>query len=283
MNIVRRFVASLTLLVVGVLSLAGSAFAASSSDISGVSQTYNADPAVQVGMIVQLKPKDAKTVIPLEGGNAKQMLGIVVPVGNSPIVLAPQASNKDQVLVATTGRNDILVSNQNGAIRAGDYITISALDGVGMRADQNQSQVIGRAAAGFDSKSTVIGSVDLKDTLGRKKTVALGRVALDITITHNPQYDNTSDHVPGFLNKVSTGVAGKPVSAARIYLGVVLFVVTAFIAGMLLVTGVRSGMSAVGRNPLSRKSIGKSLLQAVVAALIIFISGLFGVYLLVKL
>ena len=75
----------------------------------------------------------------------------------------------------------------------------------------------------------------------------------------------------------------KKVSAARIYLGLAVLALTTVITGNLVYSGVRSGMISVGRNPLSKKSIIKSLIQTVIAGLIIFIVGVLAVYLLLKL
>ncbi len=254
------------------------------ADISQeVTRSYNSDPAVQQGMIVSLKPKDASTVVPLPSNDIRSMLGVVVPPNNATIVLAPQTAIKQQVLVATTGRYFTLVSNQNGPIKVGNYITISAISGVGMKADEKQTEVIGKAAGNFSGSADVIGSVKLNDTLGRSTNVAIGHIPVDLSISHNPLFQKNADYVPGFLSKVAAGVANKPVSAARIYISMVIIIVTVLLAGNMLYGGVRSGMQAVGRNPLSRKSIIKSLIQTVTAGLIIFVAGIFGVYLLLKL
>ena len=118
---------------------------------------------------------------------------------------------------------------------------------------------------------------------GKKTTVSIGRVSMDISVAQNPLYQKNADNVPGFLNKIATGVANKPVSAARIYISLVVFLLTAIVTGNMLYSGVRSGMIAVGRNPLSKKSIIRSLIQTVIAGLIIFVAGVFAVYLLLKL
>lgn len=256
----------------------------SSQDISGaVTQSYNADPSVQIGMVVQLKTKDPTTVVPLDPSQIHNMLGVVVPSNNATIVLTPQQITKQQVLVTTNGHFTILVSNQNGPIKVGDYLTISAVAGIGMKASQDQEEVVGKASGNFTGTAGVIGSVDLKDTLGRKKTVAISRIPIDITVSHNPLYQKTADYVPGFLNKVATNVANKPVSVARIYISTALLFVISLVTGNMLYSGVRSGMLAIGRNPLSKKSILKSLLETIIAGLIVFIAGVFGVYLLLKL
>lgn len=253
-------------------------------DISGaVTQSYNADSNVQIGMVVQLKAKDPTTVVPLDSSQIRNMLGVAIPASNAAIVLSPQTVTKQQILVATSGHFNILVTNQNGAIKVGDYLTISAIAGLSMKADQVQEEVIGKAAGNFSGTAGVLGSVDLKDTLGQKKTVAVGRLPIDITVSHNPLFHKTSDYVPGFLNKIATGIANKPVSVARIYLGTAVLLMAGIVTGNMLYSGVRNGMLAVGRNPLSKKSIIKSLVQTIIAGLIVFLAGVFGVYLLLKL
>ena len=56
-----------------------------------------------------------------------------------------------------------------------------------------------------------------------------------------------------------------------------------FIAATLLWSGVRSGMISIGRNPLSKHSIIQGLMQVIIVAVLIFIIGVFAVYLLLKL
>lgn len=250
---------------------------------SAVPQSYNADPAVQVGMIVKLNEKDPKTVEPLSSSEITEMLGVVIPGDNATIVLAPEKSDKQQVLVATSGHYSVLVSNQNGGIKTGDFVTISAVNGIGMKASDNEVEVLGRAGGNFSGTANVIGSMKIKNSAGGEREVAIGRVPIDMSISHNPLFQKSADYIPGFLAKVAVSIADKPVSVARIYLSMAILFVISLITGNMLYSGVRSGMIAVGRNPLSKKSIIKSLIQTVVAGLIIFIIGVFGVYLLLKL
>lgn len=250
---------------------------------SGVTQSYSADTSVQIGMIVELKVKQPDTVVPLPSSDMTAMLGVVIPQSNATIVLTPKQVTQQQVLVATSGHFSVLVSNQAGPIKVGDYITISAISGIGMKAGEGQLEVVGRATGSFTGSSNVIGQVKLKDTVGRESTVSIGRIPVDITVSHNPLFQKTVDYVPGFLAKIAVTVASHPVSVARIYLSCAVLVITAVIVGNMLYSGIKSGMIAVGRNPLSKKSIIRSLIQTVVAGLIIFVAGVFAVYLLLKL
>jgi len=261
----------------------GSSASSSNNLSTNVTQSYNADPSVEIGMVVELKPKDPTTVIPLNSSDVANLLGVVIPTANATIVLTPQTITQQQVLVATTGHYDVLVSNQNGPINVGNYVTISSVAGVAMLANANQSEVIGKAAGSYTGVSDVLGTVVLKDQAGHTRSVAIGRIPIDISITHNPLFQKSADYVPGFMVKIATSVADRPVSAARIYLSITLLFITALVTGNMLYSGVRSGMIAVGRNPLSRKSIIRSLVQTVIAGLIIFVVGTFAVYLLLKL
>lgn len=250
---------------------------------NGVTQSYNAESSVEIGMLVMLKPNSPGTVEPLSSKDIVDMLGVVVTPEDATIVLTPQQVTQQQVLVATSGHYDVLVSNQNGPISIGDYITISAIDGVGMKANTVQDEVVGKAAGNFSGSSDVIGQVTLQNTLGKSSTVSIGRIPVDISISHNPLFARAADYVPGFLSKVADTVSNKPVSSARIYLSMALLLITAMVTGNMLYSGVRSGMLSIGRNPLSKKSIIKSLVETVIAGLIIFVVGVLAVYLLLKL
>lgn len=253
-------------------------------DISGaVTQTYSADPSVQIGMIVALKDRDSRVVIPLKNDKLKAMLGVVIPPNKAPIILTPEQAAAQQVLVATSGRHNVVVSNQNGPIKVGDYITVSAVSGIGMKAGENETLIIGQAAGDFGGNANVIGSIKLKSAAGKDSTVSLGLVAVDIKIGSNPLFIKRVDYVPGFLAKIAQTVSGKPVSVARIYLSLAILLVISVITGNMLYSGIKSGMLAVGRNPLSKKSIMRSLIQTVIAGLIVFVAGVFAVYLLLKL
>ncbi len=257
---------------------------AETKDISGeVTQTYNAEPSVQIGMLVKLKDKGGDTIIPVNSDKAEDILGVVIPANNAKIVLTSETAKQKQVLVANTGPMSVLVSNQNGPVKSGDYLSVSAVAGVAMKADEGQQFVIGRATSDFNGTSGIIGSLKLKDTLGKENNVSIGRVKVDLRIASNPLFQKSASFVPAFAAKAAASIADKPVSVARIYLGMAVLGVTATITSIVMYSGIRSGMIAVGRNPLSKKSIMRSLFQTVIAGLIIFLAGVFAVYLLLKL
>lgn len=266
-----------TLVVMAILTGVIIRFASAGAAQPTVTQSYSAGAGVLPGMVVGLKTGSQTTVEALASQNAPAMVGVVVPVNAAPIVLTQGGGAGQQVLVASTGRYNLLVTNQNGPVKANDYLSMSALAGIAMRADSSQKNVVGRAVGAFDGSHNVLGSVPLKGSLGRTITVAIGTIPADIRLGQNPAYQ-PNNQVPGFLNKLASSVANKPVSAVRIYLSVaVVVVILCIIAGMFY-GGIRSGIIAIGRNPLAKKSIGRGLLQTVLFALVIFVAGVGAAY-----
>ena len=265
-------------------STKGGTASTKTEDISqAITQSYSADGTLQPGVIVRLKDKSNGVVEPLKQADETKMLGTVVTQDASAVTLIPASSTQQQVFVATSGHYPVLVSTQNGVISAGDYIAVSAITGVGMKADETETTVLGKAVDGFTGTKGVISSIKLKDDLGHDTTVEIGLITVNLNIVRNPLQQKQTDFLPAFMAKAATAIASKPVSAARVYLGMGVLLVAAFITANIVYSGVRSGMTAIGRNPLSKKSIIKSLIQTVIAGLIVFITGAFAVYLMLKL
>jgi hypothetical protein len=248
-----------------------------------VTQGYQSDQILQKGLIVRLTKGDGTKVEALPQSNDATMLGVVVAAGESPVSLSNNA-DVQQVFVANSGRYEVLVSTQNGSINTGDYITISSINGVGMKAQPAQTVVLGKALQTFDGKSNVESSANLKDSLGVNKTVTLGRIAVDVSIARNPLFTpEAPTGVPRILERAAQIVTDRPVGAVRIYASLGVLLVSIIIGGSILYAGVRSGMTAIGRNPLARHSILRSLVTVTLVALIIFVAGLTAVYLLLRL
>lgn len=272
-QLVTAFVALLGLVLVPVVA----------ADSTAVTQQYGSDGTLQEGMIVRLATNDAASVVPLETDKAQQMLGVTVSANDAALTLSGDQSSHG-IFVATSGRYKVLVSDQNGPIAANDYISISALDGVGMKATAKQQTVLGRAAESFTGSKNVIGTSTLTTADHRKIDVSLGRVAVDIGVGKNPHYQQEQPIGNiGFLRDFSNGVAGKTVSVPRLYLALAILLVSAVMAGSVLYGGVRSGILAIGRNPLAKTTISRGLIQVVLTSVVIFVIGLFAVYLILKL
>jgi hypothetical protein len=243
-------------------------------------QGYGSDEVLQRGMIVRIKKDDTTKVTALAYEEMDTMHGVVVDPNDAPVTLSAEGQ---KAFVATGGKYDVLVSDQEGEIKAGDYLAISSLNGVGMRATRAESHIVGRALADFNGRDNVAGSTEIKDGAGNTHKVNIGRVQADISVSRNPSYGPPDPGLPQAVKRMAEAIAGKEVSTTRVYLGLAVFIISTIVAGTLMYGGVRSGIISIGRNPLSKKSIIRGMLQVVLFGLIVFILGLFGVYLLLKL
>jgi hypothetical protein len=232
-------------------------------------QGFDSKETLQPGIMVTLDRAGSKTVKILPGTNSDQIFGVVIDPTDAPFTLNGQAN---KVFVATSGSFQVLVSTIGGIIKSGDFITVSNLDGIGQKATSAQSRIIGQALSGFNGTSNVITTSD--------KT-AIGRVFVQINPQNNPLANNAV-LVPSFLRKASNAVAGKSVPAVRIYGALGVFIFSALVSILVLWSGVRGSLIALGRNPLSRKAIFSGMYKVVFSGIGIFILGLAGVYLLLK-
>jgi len=249
----------------------------------GSVQGYAAASSLQTGAIVQLTGGSANKVAPATSKNLNQMYGVVVDPHQLSLTIS-DASLPNEAYVATSGTYNVLVSTQGGAIHSGDYVTMSAIDGVAMKAGTDESTVFGRAAGSFDGKNNSLGTTTLKDTAGAtNQTVALGMIPVAINVQRNPNEKSTKANLPKALQRIGEAVAEKPIGPLRIYLSIVITGLSIIVAIVTLYSGIRNSIISIGRNPLSKKSIFRGLLEIILTAFLILIIGLFAVYLLLKL
>jgi len=250
-----------------------------SINAQSVTQGYSSDKVLQRGTVVSLDAADTSKIVPANLENQDRLHGVVVGANDSTFTIS---DIKEKTFVATVGRFDALVSTEAGTIQPGDFITISSITGISMKAGENDRFTVGKAIEGFDG-GNAISTTELKDTVGNSTTVAIGRIPIDVSVGSNPLLKAAESNLPGFLRKATEAIAGKEVSTVRVYIGMFILLAAASIAGSLLYAGIRSSVISIGRNPLSKHSITKSLFQIILTSIIIFLIGLFGVYLLLRL
>ena len=248
----------------------------------GSVQGYAAETPLDTGTIVQLTGKGSNTVKIATQSELQNMFGVTVDASQQPLTVSNDDA-KNEVFVAVSGTYNVLVSTQGGDIKSGDYVTLSSLNGIAMKASTEQKTVFGRANRDFDGKGAKLGTASLKDDAGGTKTVTLGVVPVTIDIRRNPNDKSTKANVPEFLERIGEAVAEKEVSPIRIYLSMGITVVSIIAAIAMLYAGIRNGVISIGRNPMSKKSIFRALLEVVLTSMLILVIGLFAVYLLLRL
>jgi hypothetical protein len=243
-------------------------------------QSYNTSGVLQQGLIVQLK-SSTNTVSAASQSSAYQTFGVVVNAADAPVAFT-SSSLSNQAYVASSGHYNLLVSDQNGPIISGSYVTLSSVNGVGMQDDSSEPIIVGQALASFNSSSAGVGTDTLKESNGSTKTVHLGLIPVNIGIAHNPLAAQPKSEVPQILQRFTVGVTGKNDPAWRVYFAFSVLLVIAVITTSMIYSAVRNSIISIGRNPLSKQAIRKGFIRVVISAMIIFLSGIFGVYLLLK-
>lgn len=271
-----------TLVVATGLVLASAAPALAKTYGGGSVASYAADQPIDVGTIVVLTGKDSNRVKVATQADVANMFGVVVDKNQLPFSVTNE-NIQNETFVAVSGTYNVLVTNQEGPIASGDYLTLSSLNGTAMKAGDKDVTVFGRANTSFTDSSVSLGTTTLKDSNGGTKTVKLGSIPVTIDIKSNPNHKSTDVNAPDFLKRVGEAVADKEVSPIRIYIGVGIALISLAAAIAVLYAGVRNGVISIGRNPMTRKSIFRALLEVILTSALILIIGLFAVYLLLKL
>lgn len=248
----------------------------------GSVQAYGASAPIDIGTIVVLTGGSSNQVSVATQKEAQNMFGVVVDKNQLPIAIS-NGELQNETYVAASGTYNVLVSTQAGTIAAGDYLTLSSLNGVAMRAGEEEVTVFGRANLAFSGQTDSLGVSTLTDASGGKKTVKLGMVPVTIEVKSNPNHKSTDTIAPDFLKKIGQAIAEKEVSPIRLYLSMAITAVSLIAAIAVLYAGVRNSVISIGRNPMSKRSIFRALLEVVLTSLLVLIVGLFAVYLLLRL
>ena len=238
-------------------------------------QGYASDQKIARGSIVTLEQEKVRLAEP-----GDPILGVAIRSNDTSVTIGQDSSG---IFVADTGNFEVLVSNIDGDILSGDYLSISAIEGVAKKATRSDSEVIGRALVDLDfsDPNNVLPTTSVEDSSGNAVAVKLSRVQVDIKIEENPQA-KSNQLLPDFIVNFSETIAGKPVPPIRIYFSIGILAIATAISASLLYSSVKNSLVAIGRNPLSKRSVLVGLTQVIFISATIFISGLVAVYLVLR-
>ena len=124
----------------------GPIFASVQYRLGDLAEYFEVDKNTEAGDLIAISDKGNDKYTKATAQNAALILGI--HSANPTITLN---SPKNGVPVALAGRVPVKVNNENGAIKIGDYITISSTPGVGTKATK-PCYTIGRALENFNGK-----------------------------------------------------------------------------------------------------------------------------------
>ena len=218
-----------------------------------ISQSYSTTDDLALASIVSLKNNSSDEVVAASHINSDNLLGVVVSANSSSLSLTNNLAN--QVQVATSGTLGVLVSDINGVINRGDYITASPIKGVGMKATDN-ARIVGISQGSIEggSKQTI------KNDSGKDQTVTVGQVPVLVNVSsYFKQPDKTL--IPSAVQNIANAFAGRSVSALPIIISAGIFVVTLLVVVIIIYAMIRNAIISVGRNPLSQSAVYRNVIQ----------------------
>ena len=224
--------------------------------------------AIAIPVRVEGDIKDATILCAYENGNSPcskaydpNTFGVVVI---DPAVVFDTVEREEGTLpVITSGKVYVNVSSVNGTIKAGDYITSSLNPGVGQKAVKS-GFVLGTAMEDFKDENP--------DNVGKIFVLVSIRPAI-----------LSSGAGANLLELLKNGVDAAfmtPLAALRYFIAALVVVITLVYGLMHFGKISKSGVEAIGRNPMAGKRIQMSVLLNVGLTFAIIIAGLILAYLI---
>lgn len=268
---VAIFVGILMAFIIAMGSLLGAA-AVHAQNETGLSQGFTTKEVdMPGGSLVSLEQNSDKAV---ELANQDRIERLVGVVADNPLIALSDDSTQIQAVIS--GTTSTLVSDINGSIKAGDKITASPINGVGMKTTQSV-QVIGTAQADFDiSKAATRRITDKK---GKSQEVHVGLMSVQVNVTYYVAPESTA-FLPPFLQQLINSVAGRDVSPIRALISMLILLLGFVSIGVLLYSSVHSSIISIGRNPLSEKAVNKSLIAVILMSIGLLLVMILAIYLI---
>ncbi len=185
-------------------------------------------------------------------------------VNETPVASITNGTLPNFHLVITQGEVPVKVTTINGKIKVGDYVTSGGTTGVGQLADKT-GYVLGRALEAYSDSDT-------------KK---VGTIKVSVAI--HAKIDTLASVKQNLVELLGTGFSALgvgPIAALR-YVVASTMVLVSFVIGFIYFGRIaKTGVEAIGRNPLAGARIQFSVLVNIVIMVIIALVGLATAYLI---
>ena len=254
-------------------SAAASVLAQNGSSIAQGFETTDTD--IVTASLVVLKKSDTESIQLSTVDKTDSLVGVV---SSKPLIELSHGTSEIQVV--TSGLTLALVSDLNGEVKAGDKITASPIEGVGMKATES-AMTVGTAQSDLSTIDT--DERTITDKSGKTQKVKIGLLPVQVGVSFYSVDTEESSYVPPFLQQIANSTTGRNVSPIRVLTAAVILLLLFISVTVLLYSSVRSSIISIGRNPLSESAVRKSLLQVGITILTILVFGLTAMYLVVAL
>lgn len=238
-----------------------------------IAQSFRADgDGIIAGVLVCSSSKSSNTVKLSKRDTSSDLVGVVA---ESPLVALGEDDASAKVV--TSGVVPTLVSDINGDIKAGDKITASPIEGIGMKVTEPVT-IVGTAQADLSSVQT--DERTLRDRDGKEQSVKVGRIPVEVRVAFHTATQTQVGFVPEVLQNTANAIAGKPVSPVRVIASAVLIFLALLSVMVLVYSSVRSSIISIGRNPLSERAVHRSLFEVGATAIGILLLTFITIYLI---
>jgi hypothetical protein len=267
-----------TVLIITLLSLPviliGLACTNASAASPNISRSYYSTTSIPVGSIVSLVSNKSGYVELSNIANGQKLAGVAVNSDESLLAVNPTSG---KVQIATDGNANTLVSTVNGNIIAGQEIAVSPFNGIGMLASPGD-RVVGTALTNFSSNTSGAAVEKVKDSSGTDHNIIVGYVKLSISIG---VANNTGNSSLQAIQQFIEGLTGHYISTFRVVvvLGIAFLVIISMVT--LIYAAVYSSIISIGRNPLAKFAVLRTLTYVISMVGLIAGVGSLSLYLLV--
>lgn len=243
---------------------------------SFTSQGYKASSPITTGSLVSLDSTDYHLAQVSTQANRDSLLGVAVSSEQALVSLSDKGST---VQVVTSGQASVLVSTANGNISVGDYLSISPISGVAMKA-MTAGKVIGVAQQDYNDHSASKKNVELTTNDGKKTTVQVGTIAVKVLAQDWTPSDQPNSPLLNSLRSFLGSAVGKPVSNTQAIFSVAIILLAVLASATILYSSISSSIHSIGRNPLSKGIIRRSLVVMFGLSIIVIVGAGMAVYLI---
>jgi hypothetical protein len=249
--------------------------APASASSANISHSYHATSSITNGSIVSLEPQRSGYIQLSNITNGDRLVGVALADNDSLLAVDPSAGT---VQVATSGTVNTLVSTLNGNIDVGDQVSVSPFNGIGMKATPG-SHVIGLAQTTLNPQSPGANTEQVKNKAGTTSKIVISYIRLSIATGVDTAATNTSSNS---LQRLFQSITGSTVSTIRIVLSLVIAFVALIALIVLIYASVYSSIISVGRNPLAKYAITKTLGAVLLMALLTTVTASITIFFLLK-
>lgn len=183
------------------------------------------------------------------------------------------------VFITTTGDVTALVSDVNGPVKKGDYVTTSKISGVLMKSDVNSPIVVGQALVDYSTEGQE--GIVVQDDSGKKYDAHVKSLNISLDVQGQSAINDATSSTA--LQSIGYAITGRTLSNWQIISSFVIILLLIVLEGSIIYAAVYSSIRALGRNPLAHSAIYRQLFQVILVVISVLLFGVAVIYAIIRL